>query len=114
MEETCKKDKCFMWKTEGENCPFFIQTIWTKQGSHQPKVLDDCSPRRNTILLMSYTERAIGIQKDYEEQRNKYEEVLEKLGEVFNEMQRRNDMLEKTLQITDEETKINKLFHIEK
>lgn len=99
MEPTCSKEKCFLWKTEGEKCPFYVQTIWTKENSPTTKVLEDCAPQRNTILLMDYSARAIGIQKDYEDQRNKYQEVLIKISDLFQEMQIRNKMLQEKLEI---------------
>ena len=71
-----------------------MQTIWTKEGSHTPQILDDCAPRRNTILLMDYNARAVGIQKDYEQQRNMYAEVLKGVGQIVKTMKERNIMLQ--------------------
>ncbi len=99
MEPTCLKEKCFIWKTEKEECPFYMQTMWTKEGSHTPQILDDCAPRRNTMLLMDYSTRAIGIQKDYEQQRNMYAEVLKGVGKIVETMKERNEMLQEHLGI---------------
>ena len=100
LEPTCMGSQCPFWsvdKNERVACPLFIQTIWSVKGANRPKVINDCAPKRNTLLLMDYSERAIGIQQDYEEQRNKYEKVLVKVSDVFEEMKKRNEMLEKNL-----------------
>ncbi len=67
IEGTCLKEKCYIWKKEGDKCPFFLQTLWRPEKGSEAKTLEDCAPRRNTILLMEYSSRAIGLQKDYEE-----------------------------------------------
>lgn len=100
LEPTCMGEQCPFWsvdKNERVVCPMFIQTLWSVQGSNRPKTINDCAPKRNTLLLMDYSERAIGIQQDYEHQRNKYEKVLIKVSDVFEEMKKRNEMLEKNL-----------------
>ena len=106
LEPTCMGDQCPFWavdKNERVTCPLFIQTIWSVKGNNQPKTVNDCAPKRNTILLMDYSERAIGIQQDYEGQRNKYEKVLVKINDVFTEMQKRNEMLEEKLCLEEPE-----------
>ena len=100
LEPTCMGEPCPFWavdKNERVTCPLFIQTIWSVKGSNSPKVINDCAPKRNTLLLMDYSERAIGIQQDYGRQREKYNSVLAKISEVFKEMQKRNSMLEEKL-----------------
>jgi hypothetical protein len=106
LEPTCMGSQCPFWavdKNERVTCPLFIQTIWSVKGSNSPKVINDCAPKRNTLLLMDYSERAIGIQQDYEGQRNKYNKVLVKVSDLFQEMQKRNNMLEEKLCLEEPE-----------
>ena len=102
-------DVCPFWAVDKNDmvvCPLFIQTIWSVKGSNTPKTINDCAPKRNTLLLMDYSERAIGIQQDYEFQRNKYDKVLVKVSDLFNEMQKRNNMLQEKLCL-EEPTEVN-------
>lgn len=106
LEPTCMGDQCPFWSVDKSDrviCPLFIQTIWSVKSSNTPKVINDCAPKRNTLLLMDYSERAIGIQQDYEFQRDKYEKVLVKVSDVFEEMKKRNEMLEKNLCLEEPE-----------
>ena len=101
MEKTCKGKICMFWEEKnGEvTCPFYINTIWKKENSHVPHLMDDCSHRRNTLMLIDYFSRSMGIKEDYDKQKEKYEEVLKKVGEVFEEMKTRNKILENKLGI---------------
>jgi hypothetical protein len=106
LEPTCMGETCPFWSVDKDSrvvCPLFIQTIWSVKGSNSPKVVNDCAPKRNTLLLMDYSERAIGIQQDYEGQRNKYDKVLVKVSDLFDEMQKRNSMLEEKLCLEEPE-----------
>jgi hypothetical protein len=108
MESTCLKDKCQFWvEKNGEVlCPFFINTLWQDDESSVPKTLNDCAPKRNTMLLMEYSARAIGIQQDYEHQRNMYAEVLKEVGSIVTELQERNRILQERLNIEYEKEDI--------
>lgn len=101
LESTCLGKKCVFWDEENGEviCPFYVRTMWNEDGKNSPTILEDCAPKRNTILLLDYSSRAIGIQKDYEQQRNKYDNVLRGVGEIVTAMQKRNQMLEKHLGI---------------
>ena len=102
MNSNCMKEKCGFWEEKNGEilCPFFIKTIW-RNDEGKEKIFDDCAPRRNTILLIDYSIQAMEIQRGYEEQKNKYDEVLERLGKVLNEMQKRNKILKEKLQIEE-------------
>jgi len=113
VESTCLKERCYIYREEGDKCPFFIQTVWKAGDSATTNVLDDCAPRRNTLLLMDYSNRAIGIQQDYEQQRNMYAEVLKGVGGIVKEMSERNKMFQEKLGIEyEDDTKL--LFEDEK
>lgn len=110
LKSTCLGKKCVFWEEEEGRviCPFYIQTMWDETGSNSPTVLEDCAPKRNTMLLMDYSNRAIGIQKDYEEQKNMYSNVLKGVGQIIVEIQKRNQMLSDKLNIpyTKEDTEL--------
>lgn len=101
LESTCLGKKCIFWDEEDGRviCPFYIQTMWDEKGKNSPTILEDCAPKRNTMMLMDYSNRAIGIQQDYEEQRNMYSNVLRGVGEIVKSMQERNKMLQEKLGI---------------
>lgn len=70
----------------------YMTTVW--ENSEQPgatKLVEDCAPKRNTLLLMEYSARAIGIQRDYEQQRNKYDELINTLAVIITQMEKIGD-----------------------
>jgi len=92
VKDTCKKENCPWWKKYKDTCPMYITTVW--ENSDEPgatKIINDCSPKRNTLLLMEYSSRAIGMQQDYEQQRNKYDKLIRNLSEIIIEMEKIND-----------------------
>ena len=65
-----------------------MTTVW--ENSEQPgatQIVEDCAPKRNTLLLMEYSSRAIGMQQDYEQQRNKYDELINTLAVIITQME---------------------------
>ena len=111
LESTCIGEKCKFWEVKnGEpDCPFFLNTMWEEEGKNTTTVLNDCAPKRNTILLMDYSSRAIGIQKDYGRQREMHAAVIRSIGKVVEEMQKRNKMLQDKLEIPYEEETVEVL-----
>jgi len=88
MKDTCIRELCPWWTEYEAKCPMYITTVW--ENSEEPgatKVIEDCAPKRNTLLLMEYSSRAIGIQKDYEQQRNKYDELINTLAVIITQME---------------------------
>lgn len=84
ISNTCKKEECAWWKEHKESCPMYITTVWNN--SDEPgatKIIEDCAPKRNSLLLMEYSSRAVGIQQDYEEQRNKYDKLIKDMSLVI-------------------------------
>ena len=91
MKDTCSKENCPWWKIDQERCPMYIETTWTdSEQAGTTKIVSDCAPKRNTVMLMEYSSRAIGMQQDYEEQRNKYDALIKNLAEVVIELEKRN------------------------
>ena len=104
VESTCLKEKCYIWREEGDKCPFYIQTMWrNEEKPSTPSILEDCAHRRKTLLLMDYSNRAIGIQKDYSNQKNIYVDVLKGVGKIVEEMKTRNKMLSEKLELPYED-----------
>ena len=92
VKDTCKKEDCPWWKKYNNNCPMYITTVWeNSEEAGSTKIIDDCSPKRNTLLLMEYSSRAVGMQQDYEEQRNKYDRLIRNLSGIIIEMEKRNE-----------------------
>ncbi len=94
MKDTCMKELCEWWKEHGEKCPMYITTVWDDiDHPGTTKTVSDCAPKRNTVMLMDYSSRAIGIQQDYEEQRNKYDQLIKDMSKVILELEKRNQAL---------------------
>jgi len=91
ISNTCKKEECKWWKEYKEDCPMYMTTVWNN--SDEPgttKIIEDCAPKRNTIMLMEYSSRALGIQQDYEEQRNKYDQLIKDMSLIILELEKKN------------------------
>ena len=91
MKDTCSKEHCVWWEKYEMRCPMYIETTWND--TDQPgttKIVSDCAPKRNAVMLMEYSSRAIGMQQDYEEQRNKYDKLISNLAEVIVELEKNN------------------------
>ena len=88
MTNTCSKEECPFWEKYENKCPMYMTTVW--ENSEQPgatQIVEDCAPKRNTLLLMEYSSRAIGMQQDYEQQRNKYDELINTLAVIITQME---------------------------
>lgn len=91
MEDTCQKECVFyekyMNREKNTICPFAVQTTWLNEKDGQPKVVQDCAPKRSVIMQTEMFNRLLGLQIDYEEQRNKSAEntnVILKMAEAFS------------------------------
>ena len=92
VKDTCKKEQCPWWQQHESNCPMYMTTVWeNSEEAGATKIIEDCAPKRNTLLLMEYSARAVGMQQDYEQQRNKYDKLIRNLSEIIIEMEKRND-----------------------
>jgi hypothetical protein len=67
---TCNK-KCPFWKKYKEKCPNFIATTWRPSGGGQPLTVNDCSPKRTTLMLMDVLERLDGFHTASNKERNR-------------------------------------------
>jgi hypothetical protein len=91
-EDTCVGERCVFFKKymnpeENTICPFYLETTWAPEGSMQPKLIKDCAPKRSLLLQLEGTSRIVGIQKDFEEQRNKHSEntqVMLHMAQAFD------------------------------
>ena len=98
MKDTCSKECCPWWKKYEKTCPMYIETTWedTEQIGTS-KTVSDCAPKRNAVMLMEYSARAVGMQQDYEQQRNKYDKLINNLAEVVVELEKNNQKQRKKL-----------------
>ena len=92
MQDTCSKEKCPYWKKfysrkHGQQCPFFVETTWTQEKEHTPKIVMDCSPKRSLLMQMDLSNRLIGAQKAAEQARNESNRVSESLSTIVQSMQ---------------------------
>jgi hypothetical protein len=71
-KDTCRKEKCKLWKQfKGEGCPnFYRNTFYPGGKMEEVRVVDDCAPIRIMLMLQELHSRLIGVQKGFEEQRN--------------------------------------------
>ncbi len=84
VTNTCHKG-CVYYKKYGHaKCPHFIQTVWTDKKSAQPKVIDDCAPKRSVLLQIDAFNRMLGLQQSFEQERNLQHGMLKVMGEVAN------------------------------
>ncbi len=79
--DTCQKS-CVYYKKYKENCPHFIQTMWGDTKSVQPKIINDCAPKRAVILQIDAFNRMLGLQKAHEQERNLQHGMLKVMAEV--------------------------------
>ena len=87
-----------------QNCPFFINTTWVNEQSSQPKVVNDCAPKRSVMLQMEAFNRMQGLQMSFEQQRNKtgkHTEIIVKMAQAFDTMVK--NVFTKYLQIPNDE-----------
>lgn len=91
VSNTCKKEECPWWNEHKEKCPMYITTVWSNsEEAGTTKIIEDCAPKRNCMMLMDYSSRAIGIQQDYETQRNVYDQLIKDMSRVIIELEKRN------------------------
>ena len=74
MENTCLGDKCAFLQSgiikSREECPNFMETLWSVEGEHTPRLILDCAPKRQIIMLQEIHNRLFAVQKTQTEQRN--------------------------------------------
>lgn len=83
MENTCNFSECKMAKKMGfetaSDCFNFIESWWTSLDG-QPKLIQDCAPRRTILMIQEHYNRLIGLQQAQEQQRNVNTQVLQKFS----------------------------------
>jgi hypothetical protein len=65
-------------------CPFWLETTWVDQSTGQPKVINDCAPKRSVMLSIDGFNRMQGLQQAAEQERNMQHRVLQTVAEVAN------------------------------
>jgi hypothetical protein len=86
VTDTCTHRKCKLWKKYGENCPNYIETQWKKEenGVMQSKTINDCAPKRNTMLLLKIWHQLIENQRLIEQHRNLTDRQVRNEAAVIN------------------------------
>jgi hypothetical protein len=91
VTDTCIKNCVFFEKymQDGNNCPFYMQTTWLDEKSGQPKICNDCAPKRSLMLQVEDFNRMQGLQRAFDEQRNKTAintDIIVQMAMRFNTM----------------------------
>lgn len=89
MENTCGFDTCAVAKRmklkKPQECVNYIESWWTKPEG-KPVLVQDCAPRRTTLMIQDLYNRLIGVEQSQEQQRNMLA-TLEPLVKVAKEYQ---------------------------
>jgi hypothetical protein len=72
VENTCRKEKCNLWKLMDGECPNYIQSWFAPSPmvGGEPKLIEDCAPIRNQLMLQQVINMIIGLQKTQNDLRN--------------------------------------------
>ena len=93
MKDTCIQKECPVFKKlklkSVNQCPNFVETVFIND-SNEKKVLQDCSTKRNLLMIQDIYSRLSGIQAVQEQHRNQIEPLV-KVSKVLNE--RREELL---------------------
>ena len=88
MKNTCEFKDCPIAKRlklkKEEECTNFIESWWTPEGTKNPIIVKDCSPKRTFLMIQELYNRLIGVEKSQEQMRNEYKKdqmVLSLLSE---------------------------------
>ena len=84
MENTCNSKECKLFDLLGgtpEQCPNYIESWWTKDGT-PPVLVKDCSPKRTLLMVQELYNRTITLQQSNEQQRNESAVITN----IFNQM----------------------------
>jgi hypothetical protein len=92
VTDTCTEECAFYkkyMKPGKSQCPFYIGTTWVNEENTQPKIVNDCAPKRSVIMQTETFNRMLGLQISFEEQRNKFgtnTDVIVRMAQTFNTM----------------------------
>lgn len=70
----CSFVKSGFCKTDKE-CPFYIETLWQKDGEPTPKIVKDCSPKKMMIEQNALLHRCLCMQSVVEDVRNRMDRI---------------------------------------
>ena len=92
MRDTCCEGKCAYLKSgmvdEVEQCPNYLETMWSKEGDAQPLLVRDCCPKRQLIMMQDVHNRVFAVQKSQTEQRNAASALAVAMKEVSKEQKK--------------------------
>lgn len=112
MECTNCGDKCAyvqsgFCKTDRQ-CPYFVESIWTNQETSQPKVVQDCFPKKFIFEQNNLLHQMICVQSVLEELRHKVsnlEEVIRQLILQNNALCVQNEILSSNISLSFKKNK---------
>jgi hypothetical protein len=69
-------------KCDPTSCPNFVQSIWiSEKGEH--KLVNDCAPRRLTLMMQQVIQSNLALQKSNEELRNANSTLLSRFDKLL-------------------------------
>jgi hypothetical protein len=77
-----------------KECPNFMESWWQEGGQGQPKIIQDCVPKRILIQQQTEVNRMFALQQAVEQMRNRLEKLEGLLGQLID--QSRNYMVEQS------------------
>ena len=84
IKSTCKKEKCPLWETYKEKCPYYIETVWINKENSQPNIFEDCSPKRAITMLMDIHNNIDGIKTYASQTRSALDKFIKDSTEFMN------------------------------
>lgn len=103
MENTCKKEKCKLWKKYKDSCPNYISCTYMNEKTKLEKRVEDCAPIRTMLMVQDLYSRLIGLQKDVSKQEKTTIRFINEFAKAFN------DLNKEVVYVTD--SKIRQLPH---
>ena len=98
----CAYVKTGFCKTEKE-CPFFVQTLWQKDGEQTPKIVSDCFPKKFALEQNQLLHRFLCMQSVQEELRHKITNLELYVKQLCNILTRNFDTEENKLTLSNDD-----------
>jgi len=105
MEGTCKSESCKLFDLLGgtiEQCPNFVQSMWTPKEGGQPVLVKDCAPIRTMLMVQQLMNQQIGLQQAQEQQRNESHSIISMVKEaVEKKIQQKENVFIDVKEVTE-------------
>lgn len=80
----CSFVKSGFCKTDRE-CPFYVETLWQKEGDPVPKIVKDCSPKKMMVEQNALLHRMLCTQSVVEDVRNRMDKLEQMLAQLISQ-----------------------------